>query len=198
MRVGRDRDEALRNLAERTGVDDLRSLVAMLIQTDKFGTSIARAIRAFSDSLRTKRRQRAEQAAQKAAVKLLFPLACFLFPDTVHRHSWPGSPPTHGYARQDVKELAMQQTKNNRHPDRIRTDHRWHRDVERYHPRTRRRSGRQRARGLGSDAGDVNENGEVTKKKGGNKVARIFAAPFKAFGKLFKGKDDKASAHDRE
>ncbi len=80
IRVGRDRDEALRNLAERTGVEDLRSLVAMLIQTDKFGTSIARAIRAFSDSLRTKRRQRAEQAAQKAAVKLLFPLACFLFP----------------------------------------------------------------------------------------------------------------------
>jgi tight adherence protein C len=80
IRVGRDRDEALRNLAERTGVDDLRSLVAMLIQTDRFGTSIAKAIRAFSDSLRTKRRQRAEQAAQKAAVKLLFPLACFLFP----------------------------------------------------------------------------------------------------------------------
>lgn len=80
IRVGRERDEALRNLADRTGVDDLRSLVAMLIQTDKFGTSIAKAIRAFSDSLRTKRRQRAEQAAQKAAVKLLFPLACFLFP----------------------------------------------------------------------------------------------------------------------
>ena len=80
IRVGRERDEALRNLAERTGVDDLRSLVAMLIQTDRFGTSIAKAIRVFSDSLRTKRRQRAEQAAQKAAVKLLFPLACFLFP----------------------------------------------------------------------------------------------------------------------
>jgi tight adherence protein C len=80
IRVGRERDEALRNLAERTGVDDLRSLVAMLIQADKFGTSIARAVRVFSDSLRTKRRQRAEQAAQKAAVKLLFPLACFLFP----------------------------------------------------------------------------------------------------------------------
>src|ERR1043166_2877733 len=80
IRVGRDRDEALRNLAERTGVDDLRSLVAMLIQTDKFGTSIAKGLRVFSDSLRTKRRQRAEQEAQKAAVKLLFPLACFLFP----------------------------------------------------------------------------------------------------------------------
>jgi len=80
IRVGRERDEALRNLADRTGVEDLRSLVAMLIQTDRFGTSITKAIRAFSDSLRTKRRQRAEQAAQKAAVKLLFPLACFLFP----------------------------------------------------------------------------------------------------------------------
>jgi len=80
IRVGRERDEALRNLAERTGVDDLRSLVAMLIQTDKFGTSIAKALRVFSDSLRTKRRQRAEQEAQKAAVKLLLPLACFLFP----------------------------------------------------------------------------------------------------------------------
>ncbi len=80
IRVGREREEALRNLADRTGVKDIRSLVAMLIQTDRFGTSIARAIRAFSDSLRTKRRQRAEQAAQKAAVKLLFPLACFLFP----------------------------------------------------------------------------------------------------------------------
>jgi tight adherence protein C len=80
IRVGRDRDEALRNLAERTGVDDIRSLVAMLIQTDKFGTSIAKGLRVYSDSLRTKRRQRAEQEAQKAAVKLLFPLACFLFP----------------------------------------------------------------------------------------------------------------------
>jgi tight adherence protein C len=80
IRVGREREEALRNLAERTGVDDLRSLVAMLIQADRFGTSIAKAVRVFSDSLRTKRRQRAEQAAQKAAVKLLLPLALFLFP----------------------------------------------------------------------------------------------------------------------
>ena len=80
IRVGRERDEALRNLAERAGIDDLRSLVAMLIQADRFGTSIARAVRVYADSLRTKRRQRAEQAAQKAAVKLLFPLSCFLFP----------------------------------------------------------------------------------------------------------------------
>ena len=80
IRVGRERDEALRNLSERCGLDDLKSLVAMLIQADRFGTSIARAVRVYSDSLRTKRRQRAEQAAQKAAVKLLFPLSCFLFP----------------------------------------------------------------------------------------------------------------------
>jgi tight adherence protein C len=80
IRVGRERDEALRNLSERCGVDDLKSLVAMLIQADRFGTSISRAVRVYADSLRTKRRQRAEQAAQKAAVKLLMPLALFLFP----------------------------------------------------------------------------------------------------------------------
>jgi len=80
IRVGRSREEAFRNLADRTGVEDLRSLVAMLIQADRFGTSITRAIRVYSNALRMKRRQRAEQAAQKAAVKLLFPLAAFLFP----------------------------------------------------------------------------------------------------------------------
>jgi len=80
IRVGRERSEALRNLADRTGVEDLSSLVAMLIQADRFGTSIARAIRVYSDSLRTKRRQRAEQAAQKAAFKLLLPLGALLFP----------------------------------------------------------------------------------------------------------------------
>jgi tight adherence protein C len=80
IRVGREREEALRNLAGRTGVEDLHGLCAMLIQADRFGTSISRAIRVYSDSLRTKRRQRAEQAAQKAAVKLLVPLALFLFP----------------------------------------------------------------------------------------------------------------------
>jgi len=80
IRVGRERSEALRNLADRTGVEDLSSLVAMLIQADRFGTSIARAIRVYSDSLRTKRRQRAEQAAQKAAFKLLRPLGALLFP----------------------------------------------------------------------------------------------------------------------
>jgi tight adherence protein C len=80
IRVGRSREEALRNLAERTGVDDIRSFVALLIQADRYGSSIARAVRIFADSLRTKRRQRAEQASQKAALKLVFPLTAFLFP----------------------------------------------------------------------------------------------------------------------
>jgi tight adherence protein C len=80
IRVGRSREEALRNLAERTGVDDIRSFVALLIQADRYGSSIAKAVRIFADSLRTKRRQRAEQASQKAALKLIFPLTAFLFP----------------------------------------------------------------------------------------------------------------------
>jgi tight adherence protein C len=80
IRVGRSREEALRNLSERTGVDDIRSFVALLIQADRFGSSIGKAVRVFADSLRTKRRQRAEQASQKAALKLLIPLTAFLFP----------------------------------------------------------------------------------------------------------------------
>jgi tight adherence protein C len=80
IRVGRSREDALRNLAERTGVDDIRSFVALLIQADRYGSSIAKAVRIFADSLRTKRRQRAEQASQKAALKLIFPLTAFLFP----------------------------------------------------------------------------------------------------------------------
>jgi tight adherence protein C len=80
IRLGRSREEALRNLTERTGVDDIRSFVALLIQADRFGSSIGKAVRVFADSLRTKRRQRAEQASAKAALKLLFPLTAFLFP----------------------------------------------------------------------------------------------------------------------
>jgi tight adherence protein C len=80
IRVGRSREEALRNLAERTGVDDVRSFVALLIQADRYGSSIAKAVRVFAESLRTQRRQRAEQASQKAALKLLIPLTGFLFP----------------------------------------------------------------------------------------------------------------------
>lgn len=80
IRAGTPRAEALRNLGERTGVDDLRSLVAMLIQTDRFGTSVAQALRVHSDTLRIKRRQRAEEAAAKTTIKMLFPLVFFIFP----------------------------------------------------------------------------------------------------------------------
>lgn len=80
LRAGKARPEALRNLADRTGVDDLSSLVTMLIQTDKFGTSIAQSLRVFSDTLRTKRRQRAEEAAAKTGVKMVFPLVLCIFP----------------------------------------------------------------------------------------------------------------------
>jgi tight adherence protein C len=80
IRAGVPRQDALRNLGVRTGVAELRSLGAMLIQTDRFGTSIAQAMRVHSDTLRTKRRQRAEEAAAKTTVKLVFPLVLFIFP----------------------------------------------------------------------------------------------------------------------
>ncbi|MBP2676275.1 MAG: Bacterial type secretion system protein domain protein [Deltaproteobacteria bacterium] len=80
MVAGKPRQEALRALADRTGVEDLKSLVAMLIQTEKLGTSLAQSLRVHSDSLRTKRRQRAEERAAKTAIKMLFPLVFFLFP----------------------------------------------------------------------------------------------------------------------
>lgn len=80
IRAGTGREEALRNLGERTGVADVRSLAAMMIQTDRFGTSIAHALRVHGDTLRTKRRQRAEEAAAKTTVKLVFPLVLFIFP----------------------------------------------------------------------------------------------------------------------
>ena len=80
LRAGAARAEALRNLADRTGVDDLSSLVTMLIQTDKFGTSVAQSLRVYSETLRTKRRQRAEEAAAKTGVKMVFPLVICIFP----------------------------------------------------------------------------------------------------------------------
>jgi len=80
LRAGKGRTEALKNLADRTGVDDVGSLVAMLVQTDRFGTSIAQSLRVHSDTLRTKRRQRAEEAAAKTGVKMVFPLVFCIFP----------------------------------------------------------------------------------------------------------------------
>jgi tight adherence protein C len=77
MRAGKPRPEALRNLAARTGVDDVRSLAAALIQTDRFGTSIAQALRVYSDALRTERRRRAEELAAKTSIKMIIPLVVF-------------------------------------------------------------------------------------------------------------------------
>lgn len=80
MRAGKPRMEAFKNFAERTKVDDVRSLVAMMIQTDRFGTSLGQALRTHAEVSRTKRRQRAEEKAAKLGVKLLFPLVFCLFP----------------------------------------------------------------------------------------------------------------------
>ena len=79
-RAGKPRLEAFKNLAQRTKVDDVRALVAMLVQTDRFGTSVSQALRAMADDLRTKRRQAAEEMAAKIGVKLVFPLVFFMFP----------------------------------------------------------------------------------------------------------------------
>lgn len=80
INAGQTRVQAMRNLALRTGVADLKALVAVLIQTERFGTSIAQALRVFSDTLRTKRRQYAEEQAAKMAVKMIPPLVLFVFP----------------------------------------------------------------------------------------------------------------------
>ncbi|MEN8374998.1 MAG: type II secretion system F family protein [Gemmatimonadota bacterium] len=80
IRAGAERQQALRNLAERTGVDDVRALTAILIQTDRFGTSVSTALRTQADTMRTKRRQRAEEAAAKTTIKLIPPLVFCVFP----------------------------------------------------------------------------------------------------------------------
>ena len=80
LRAGGSKEKALRNLALRTGVDDVDALVSMLIQAERFGTSIAASLRIQSDLLRTKRRMRAEETAAKIGLKLLFPLIFFIFP----------------------------------------------------------------------------------------------------------------------
>lgn len=80
LRAGSSRERALRNLALRTGVEDIDTLVAMLVQSDRFGTNVADSLRVHAETLRTKRRLLAEEAAAKIAVKLLFPLIFFIFP----------------------------------------------------------------------------------------------------------------------
>jgi tight adherence protein C len=80
MRAGKGRADALRNLASRTAVDDVKKLVAVLVQTERFGTSVANALRVHSDSLRTQRRQRAEERAAKTTIKMIPVLVLFVFP----------------------------------------------------------------------------------------------------------------------
>ncbi|GIX00418.1 MAG: hypothetical protein KatS3mg111_3750 [Pirellulaceae bacterium] len=80
LQMGRPRHEVLTDLGTRTGVDDLRSLASILIQADRFGSSIANALRVQSDSMRVRRQQIAEEKAAKTAVKLIFPLVLFIFP----------------------------------------------------------------------------------------------------------------------
>lgn len=80
LRAGAPRDRALRNLAMRTGVEEVEGFVTMIIQADRFGTSIAQSLRVHSDTVRTRRRQRAEEAAAKIPLKLLFPLIFCIFP----------------------------------------------------------------------------------------------------------------------
>jgi tight adherence protein C len=80
MRVGKTRLDALRELARRTGLEDLKALVSMLIQTERFGTSIAQSLRVYSDELRTRRRQKAEEMAAKTTVKMVPALVFFVFP----------------------------------------------------------------------------------------------------------------------
>jgi tight adherence protein C len=80
LRAGKARLDALRNLGIRTDVEDVRSFTTLLIQTDRFGTSVAQALRVHSDAMRTKRYQKAEEVAMKLPVKLIFPLLLFIFP----------------------------------------------------------------------------------------------------------------------
>ena len=83
VRTGRNRVDALRNLGKRTDVEDLNSLVSVLIQSDRFGTSIAHSLRIFADSFRTKRRQRAEERAAKMTIKMIPALIVFILPAVI-------------------------------------------------------------------------------------------------------------------
>jgi len=80
LRAGKRRQDALKNMAERTNLEEVNNLVTLLIQADKFGTNIADTLRVYSDSFRTERFQRAEEMAAKMPVKLIFPLILFIFP----------------------------------------------------------------------------------------------------------------------
>jgi len=80
VRAGRSRDESFKDMAVRTGVPEIHNLMTVLVQTSRFGTSLAKALRVHADAMRVKRRQRAEETAAKSTVKLIFPLVLFIFP----------------------------------------------------------------------------------------------------------------------
>lgn len=80
IHLGADRATAMRHMAERTGAEEIGSLVATLLQSEKFGTSIADALKTFAESMRIERSQKAEEAAEKLTVKLIFPMVFFIFP----------------------------------------------------------------------------------------------------------------------
>ena len=88
LKAGKRRVEALRNLAERTGVDDLKKLVAVLIQADRFGTGVAQSLRAHADFMRIQARQVAEEKAAKLGVKLIFPIFFCILPSLVCGDAW--------------------------------------------------------------------------------------------------------------
>jgi len=90
MRAGKRRADALRNFAERTGESEIRKLIAILIQSDRFGTSMGESLRTHSDFLRTRRRQEAEERAGKVGVKLVFPISFFILPSMLCVAAGPG------------------------------------------------------------------------------------------------------------
>jgi len=90
MRAGKRRADALRNFAERTGESEIRKLIAILIQSDRFGTSMGESLRTHSDFLRTRRRQEAEERAGKVGVKLVFPIFFFILPSMLCVAAGPG------------------------------------------------------------------------------------------------------------
>ena len=93
FQMGRPRGDVLRELGERNGVADLRCLAAVLIQADRFGSSVAQALRVQSDAMRVRRRQMAEERASKTAVELIFPLVLFIFPGSLRGPRRPRSDP---------------------------------------------------------------------------------------------------------
>jgi len=106
MRAGKRRSDALRNFAERTGESEVRKLVAILIQSDRFGTSMGESLRTHSDFMRVKRRQDAEERAGKVGVKLVFPIFFFILPSMLTVAAGPGILQIVKYLFPMMKQLA--------------------------------------------------------------------------------------------